>query len=245
MRTYPDYGTQGQRAAQPDIDLTELAARLNTGNVYRRRGRVLLIDDFSSLNPWNVTLTGTGAAYVTPLRSYRGSNSLYLKAPVGASAKVDRSLPLFIAGKTMGVEFLFGYDSIAAPPKNTLIFQYGWRDAGGYTVSQVVINFNANTVNFGGAASPQVTDLVLNYANSFLPNWYNCKVIFSGPGYNDFPPRTLRGFLNDTEITGINENMGNLPSGIGQSMTISFELQADSYPGNYLVTDLIVTVDEP
>ncbi len=56
LATYPDYGNVGTNQAQPDIDNTELAARLGAVNASFRSGRVIFMDRGISLSPWSVAI---------------------------------------------------------------------------------------------------------------------------------------------------------------------------------------------
>lgn len=108
---YPDGGFSSGSGVFPALgDLAELAVRLNSVNVYDRRGNVSWQDSFESgLTPYRIIEDGTGAEVITSAAySLHGSYSCKLTAGSDdiLHASVDHYEPYLPPGK-IGAQFAF------------------------------------------------------------------------------------------------------------------------------------------
>lgn len=107
-RGLPDYGQATEQYAIAGMaDLGELAARLNSINVYDRRGFTIWMDDFEApLLRWTPGFGGAGVAPVlSTTTSFLGVQSAFMNCPAAAVSRSDmhRILPLIRRGK-VGIE---------------------------------------------------------------------------------------------------------------------------------------------
>jgi hypothetical protein len=113
MRTFPDYGALADSVIQPDIDLTELAARMGALETLNRTGRVIYADTLQNLAPWysnNVDMVYTPA--------FRGEFSPFFNLTgAGSSAALYKAIPFFDVSQDrgFGVEFKVAIPKTASP----------------------------------------------------------------------------------------------------------------------------------
>lgn len=112
----PDWGqTAGAVTVYQLSDMAELAARLGSPITHDRRGDVMWWDDFEwSLNKWQATVSGTGAAAaISTARARNGRCSVLLTAGSdgGFLSEIAHLLP-FPALSNLGAEFSFSLGSV-------------------------------------------------------------------------------------------------------------------------------------
>jgi len=167
--TRPDYSTQHKmKTIYGEVDNAELSARLNSINHFDRRGNVFFMDDFeNSLNKWNPTLNGLGAAVViSATRSRSASSSCKLTAGSNGAcwAGIARihTLPVL---SSVGFECSFAVDTI-----NTYFQIRPWIYTGAMLLSPVIeINDNDNTIKYTDDLGAQIN---LTTATTFRNSEY-------------------------------------------------------------------------
>lgn len=103
-RGLPDYGQQAEQYAIAGMaDLGEAVARLNSINVFDRRGFTVWMDDFEApVLRWVAEVGGPGVLPVlqTPI-AFSGIQCVHLSAPVGlnSASRIGRRFPLLRLGR--------------------------------------------------------------------------------------------------------------------------------------------------
>jgi len=108
-RGLPDYGQNAEQYAIAGMgDLGEAVARLNSINVYDRRGFTVWQDDFEApALKWTATATGSGIVpYLSTDQAFSGVQSVYFDAAFGGApiCHLSRRFPLIRRGK-IGLEY--------------------------------------------------------------------------------------------------------------------------------------------
>lgn len=112
IRTSPDYGSPQSSLISPDIDIGELAARINRNLLYRREGRILHYTDFSpSMNGWN---TSFSTVYVSTHMPLIGSGALAMDGIDPTQLAATITLPVVTTGK-YGLSTYVMWDFYVAP----------------------------------------------------------------------------------------------------------------------------------
>jgi hypothetical protein len=227
-KTEPDFLTPGSTVLGPNNEISEVAARLGSPATLRRGGRVVYYDAFTSLTPWYISVAG---ATIDTTNAYRGASCLKM-TPAGSAPTIQKSFP-YIANKTIGVSFNFGFSAVDA---DTIIKLDSYYLMGGLLQPATIAVYLATgqikangtlltTYTFWKASTPPIM-------------WYNIKFI------SDCVNRKItRVFINELDIPCSVNNIGSI--GAYPIWLISLYVQTVINNTPIYFSDLVLTVDEP
>lgn len=243
VKTYPDYGRSETGFPSPDIDLTELAARLGSVNTYRRDGKVIFYDPFE-IQSW-IFLAGGGAgckAEITTAQKLRGYSSLLL-TPGSSNPFTSEIVKYFppLPNRRYGVEVAVSPGSALANTGylfNVFCNKYLNTEA---TVGGFQIDYIAEQLKYYNSAATWEYLADLPDPNYDIPRWANVKIVL------DFNTRNTIRILWGEQTFTINQPMYQFTSvDIGDTMYLNIEARdTNGMQRPVYVSDLIITIDEP
>jgi hypothetical protein len=233
-KTTPDYGNVGQNQAQPDIDNTELAARLGSFDVTQRSGRVIYTDNCISLSGWNGN--SVNPIYGT---AYRPGGSFNLQAANGISPGLSRFIPRLDYGN-IGLNCIAGiYTSALASHFTieidvayaTVVNQFQFRH--NYTTKNLEIFNNSAWITIGNYPIP-------------LLSWNSYKlVINSNVGFLAYDKLYINELEIDISQYHNQASFINNPQPQQIGLIFGVDSSPSANPSKWAISDIIFTSDEP
>lgn len=232
--TSPDYGISGPQIPAPEVDLAEVAARLNSTSRFRRTGRLIHTSPFYiHHNGWIITPGSTNIVHINDM-TLAGPASLKMnKLLAGSSATLYRYLP-FIADRIIGNEITFAI-SVGATGLVLQMVNYINTDR---HISNVMYNPTTGVLSYWSSAG---VDVALKTYETFDPQaWHNLKFTVNIPGDS----YRFVEFDNDRfDLTGTPIQI--VPSSGDNLTQVSMVLRGVDTLSPVWLNDYIYTIDEP
>lgn len=233
-QTFRDWGTLGAVNTAPDIDLTELPARLGSPVTIRKSGRVYVYDPFDNLVSW-LSAPGTGSIVTDPNFSMRSGSSVKM-ACGNTNASLTRSVPLITFNRA-GLELTFAPDLAC---DSQLSMQITAHLGTGFLSSMragLVYDFSNNNLTTIAAVPATIT--TYDYVKKTPPVWINMKIIC------DLDPFVIRRVLFNELTVDMSSPMLRV-TGSGKGFEIILKsTKVTSTAAPLWMEDFIFTLDEP
>lgn len=234
MKTSPDEGQTPNGYTWPDIQLAEVAPRLGSAVTFRRDGRVLLVDDFQSLQWLRQTLSGSfSISHNFALNGYSSLKMTPPATPINNLVGIYRNFPVTYL-TTMGFELSFYMPTVGVYNNLSVdlsVFSHnvntrvGWR-----------INFVANQAFYLNSGGGWTFALPLSLGSG---NWVNVKMTGDYVGLT-----TNRMLVNGSGLT-INAPAQSFATVAGEYFQMSVILDAVANVNVPIYLDnFILTTDE-
>ena len=236
--TRPDNGAYPSQTISSDVDLAEAVARLSI-NRMRRNGRVIYMDDFTTLAGWTQTLctlvaTFSGKECYSPPTMCKMTPTIPLNV-----ATLVKSLPVMLNNSNIGLEFEFFFTIDTLPNMlDQVDIQIFSRRGGGKS------RHGTLRLEFGPAITFKIEDVAAHFVQfgaqitGNFQGWHNLKMIC------DFDNGKYRSFAFDEFSYDLSAY--NLVAGIdGYETWIKITVTDTGAPAASLcIDDVIITTDE-
>jgi hypothetical protein len=237
MFTRPDYGKS--LSVPPDIDNAEIPPRLGSPVAFRRTGRAVYYDLFTSTATFMLNAGAGGSSVIDTSISYRGASSLRI-IPGTVKTEIARFFPWTSPNTKMGIELTFGAASTIFDSVVYMLLAGCWLNNN--TVATLQLDFSTGDLSYNvGAGLVLLANYSFKRYNPFVV-WHNWKLIIDASStVND----KLASVIYDTDNYAIGAALSEAGGG-GHYTYVA--IGATPHVNNTLpfyISDFIFTIDEP